>query len=370
MLTNGLTATAIDGSSVLLTMLGPATPEANKESMFAGFDDRFKLLVDTARGRAVEDYSTLWIVPGLKIDAFPFEIVEGVSLDLLTADELAAAFDFGIFPVSPVIFPVTEDLYSPFRTCFRLKTQLPLAFGDPDPAVADRFRERLGEHGRCLLAALSFSGMASVQVAAQLSYGENWFGARAIQYRSVHTQTGWPSEAGLGTDQLAVLKESWEVLLSVPENRYGDALALTFRRLEYMFDRPRPEDRLLDLMIAAETLYLAELGNEKYRGELSYRLALRAGLWCRRSGGSAAEAKLVYKLMRTAYEGRSVVAHGRALEGQTFKIGDDRVDAGQLIDAVHVSLASALLSALKHLSERPENRWPLNWDDLLFELIE
>jgi hypothetical protein len=39
-------------------------------------------------------------------------------------------------------------------------------------------------------------------------------------------------------------------------------LALALRRLSYQAQRERPDDELLDIMIAAEAIYLTELGNQ------------------------------------------------------------------------------------------------------------
>jgi hypothetical protein len=56
-------------------------------------------------------------------------------------------------------------------------------------------------------------------------------------------------------------------------------LANAVRRFSYACERDRPDDRLVDLMIAAESLFLGGESGPGNRGELSYRLSLRAAFF-------------------------------------------------------------------------------------------
>jgi hypothetical protein len=81
------------------------------------------------------------------------------------------------------------------------------------------------------------------------------------------------------------------------------ALALALRRLSYQAHRQRVEDELVDILIAAEALYLSDVG---YATELSFRLAHRAAALCSPQKLSMTR-RNVFDLMRSAYGVRSVI---------------------------------------------------------------
>jgi hypothetical protein len=72
-------------------------------------------------------------------------------------------------------------------------------------------------------------------------------------------------------------------------------------------DRDRDDDRLVDLMIAAESLFLADAGAPRERGELRYRLALRAGFFIDSPEYTRGQ---IFKHMRRAYDAGSAIVHG------------------------------------------------------------
>jgi hypothetical protein len=65
------------------------------------------------------------------------------------------------------------------------------------------------------------------------------------------------------------------------------------------------EDALLDLMIAAEAVFLTDITNDGYRGELRFRLALRAAAFI-----DEAPRRSTFRLMKLAYDVRSKIVHG------------------------------------------------------------
>jgi hypothetical protein len=102
--------------------------------------------------------------------------------------------------------------------------------------------------------------------------------------------------------------EFWRKLQS-PKVRNRKFIAVAVRRFGYAIERPFTEDRLVDLMIAAESLFLNDIGDKKYQGELQYRLSLRAACLL---GGDASGRSVVRGHMRQAYNIRSAVVHGSA----------------------------------------------------------
>ena len=83
-------------------------------------------------------------------------------------------------------------------------------------------------------------------------------------------------------------------------------IGVAARRLQYSSERSRDEDRLIDLMIAAEALFLGE--NE--RQEFGFRLSPRAAQYL---GSSHSERRAMYESFRDAYGLRSPIIHGSEL---------------------------------------------------------
>ena len=85
------------------------------------------------------------------------------------------------------------------------------------------------------------------------------------------------------------------------------AIANAVRRFSYASDRDRDDDSLVDLMIAAESLFLSDAGAPQERGELRYRLALRAAFFI---DAPDSPRLAVFKHMKRAYDARSSIVHG------------------------------------------------------------
>jgi hypothetical protein len=79
-------------------------------------------------------------------------------------------------------------------------------------------------------------------------------------------------------------------------------IQLANRRFNFTYDRDIPEDALVDLVIALESLFL-----EEETSELGYRMAMRvAGLLHDRG----AERQTTFELIHKAYQTRNRIVHG------------------------------------------------------------
>ncbi len=85
-------------------------------------------------------------------------------------------------------------------------------------------------------------------------------------------------------------------------------IGLAAQRLERAAERLDNEDQLIEIMIAAEALFLAGLGrNIKYKGELPYQLAINAAFLLAQS---EEERATIFEQLRSAYDLRSEVVRG------------------------------------------------------------
>lgn len=88
-------------------------------------------------------------------------------------------------------------------------------------------------------------------------------------------------------------------------------------RLSAAAVRIDPRDRLIDATIGLESVLLAPVTNETYRGELRYRFALNYSV----HEPIGAERKKAFALARAIYDLRSQIAHGGAVDPDRVKLG-------------------------------------------------
>jgi hypothetical protein len=110
-----------------------------------------------------------------------------------------------------------------------------------------------------------------------------------------------------GDDWLDSFKQFWQSLQSDGVKR-REYIGVAIRRLGYALERGLMEDRVVDFLIAAEAIFLSDAGSAKYRGELQYRLALRAAFLM---GTDDASRIVIYDYFRQAYKIRSSVSRLR-----------------------------------------------------------
>jgi hypothetical protein len=132
--------------------------------------------------------------------------------------------------------------------------------------------------------------------------------------------------------------------LATHEPERGVALAL--RRLRAAAERRNETDRILDLVIAAEAVYLSD---DDSHDELRFRTSLRAAFYLE---SNRVARRIVYKVMCTAYDVRSDVAHGR--EPRTVKFAGTEISMNDLADRVELILRRTLQ---KRLDEGIEPDW-------------
>lgn len=135
-------------------------------------------------------------------------------------------------------------------------------------------------------------------------------------------------------------------------------IGVALERLSRAAERVRMDDRLLDLAIASEALFLGGIKDDpRYRGELRFRLSLNAALLL---GGDEAERRAVFRDMRDAYDQRSIIAHGGAHdEGKVAR-------AAPLVEG-HVR--AALREFIDQASSTPSQGEVVDWQDTVFGVL-
>ena len=142
-------------------------------------------------------------------------------------------------------------------------------------------------------------------------------------------------------------------------------LTVALRRLAFASERQRNEDKMIDVLIAAEALFLSDVGNGPDRGELTHRLAQRAGWFL---GATPTERIAISQHMRKAYRVRSAIVHG----SHDLPLPNDPCGQGlSLKDFVAITEAYVRLALHKLISlasEPLERKNLVHWNELVFGL--
>ncbi len=212
---------------------------------------------------------------------------------------------------------------------------------------------QLNENIEEVVNALRIFGAESVFHVGIIHRASRWFGSDNVFPNPVQVsvrfttlgEEGWLSSFG----------QFWAGLQSdgVKDRKF---LGLAMRRLGYAHERHRVEDKLLDLLIAAEALFLS--GS---MGELQYRLAQRAAFFL---GNKPATRRNIYKHMLDAYKVRSKVVHGEVARPPKREDGTD-VDLEEFVETTKVYLR-VTLRKMVDLALLSKSRDELvDWDTLI-----
>ncbi len=175
---------------------------------------------------------------------------------------------------------------------------------------------------------------------------------------------GW-SRTGMRTadadEQTAKVLDSFEVRclwqqLPKVASQKTDNVKLALRRMRYAAQRASLEDRLIDVAIAAEALFLGGVEDE-----LAFRFSLHASLWLR--GISDLPTADTFSIFKKAYGARSSVVHGKRLSSdRTYEIGGVQMPTAKLVAEFHRLAVQSLKKALD-VSENAT--FDPNWEDML-----
>jgi hypothetical protein len=260
--------------------------------------------------------------------------------------------------------PSATDLWHEKVYGIRIKYSLPKAIGQdlelkPDHRKDDdEIREAVNKQIGAVVTALRLHGIESVWVPGILHKTSKWSFGRNEQFSGQFI----PSisfSMPVDSDWLAKFKNSWKVLQSDDIAKRSFLLA-AIRRFGYSCERYRSEDKIIDVLIAAEALFLS--GN-KYTGEIKYRLAQRSAFFLTEPGDSR---RAIFDRMKIAYDLRSTTAHGGAYKKALPNKSDGNAyTLDEFVWQIQDYVRLAILKAI-HLASLPET--PLHivdWDDLI-----
>jgi len=168
----------------------------------------------------------------------------------------------------------------------------------------------------------------------------------------------WPycGNYELSEDEVPHFLELWR-LLEEGAAHFG----FSIHRFNLAFDRGFLADRIVDLVIAAESLFLDDL-DVKDRGELRFRFALRAAKFIEHPVYGERE---IYRVMRRAYDTRSAIVHGGSPK-DTHLPDNQSAKLPTFIDAIEELMRLGLRKGLSMKDDGKNLRKAKYWEDLMF----
>ena len=272
-------------------------------------------LPDSERGTLVEswvgglrrEFDEITVVTALRefeCSVTPLELEPGCDLVVLADEEIEVALTFGggIAGLSLDERSVAQTFA--IRTGFR--SSLHVDEIPPKEMSGDVARGQDAERlaGRVVLALRLFKA-GLVSASGVFRYSCSPSGMRPSR-GSIGPGFVWHAAQPyvLAEDEIDPFREFWAAFRKSDD----DALIRSVvRRFGYAASRNLADDKIVDLMIAAESLFLSGVGDEKQRGELGYRLSMRAAALL---GSDIDERLRIRRFMSRAYGIRSTIVHG------------------------------------------------------------
>lgn len=337
---------------------GLITRVADEAGGFDFLEDFFAAIyseVEQALYAADIEHITVAPVPNLASETLPISFDESIAIDALTDEEI------GICAAAGLLRPPFGDfgmIHMESKCGLRSVVRLPKVIGGlpaaPRPDLPD-LREPISG---AMLAVRLCKG-TRIHSPGYVTYSKNWLVRGGRQWWSTPVHLRHPPMYMLSAGEVESLVRLWRAARSEGVRNRG-ALGGALRRFEYAGERYRPEDRLVDLMIAAESLFLEDAGDPQSRGELRYRLAIRSAFFIDMPSRSRRQ---VFDLMRRAYDTRSKVVHGNV--PLTVALPGEALSLEEFTDTVEDHFRTALTKAIEIAEQRPQGATLVAWDDLI-----
>ena len=303
-------------------------------------------------------------LPYLVVPTFPLRLNNELALDRLTDDEVTRCYHVGVLRPVSVRFPL---IYGDVAVGIRRRTMsLPKLIGRGDEPHAQSETTDEGSFGNRpilrdelviddVLSALRLFKHTQIRSAGFASWTDSPRLQTMTSFR-VLRQWPWGGKFELSEGEVPHFIELWR-LLEEGSARFG----FSIHRFNLAFDRGFLADRIVDLVIAAEALFLGDL-DEKYRGELRFRFALRAAKFIEHPKYGERE---IFRVMRQAYDARSAIVHGGSPK-ETPLPDNQAATLSTFIDAIEELVRLGLRKALSMKEDGQKMRQAEYWDTLIF----
>ena len=325
------------------------------------FDGEWRKLIELFDSEEIS-FKTVAPLPHLVVSDFPLRLNNDLVLDRLTDDEITRCYEVGVIRPISVRFPL---IYSDVAVGIRRTMFLPKGIRTGDEPQRPPEVEGEGSFGNRppfrddlvvddVLSALRLFKHSQIRTAGHAQWTECYWLKGGTSYRVLGQWPYW-GKYELSAEEVPQFLELWQ-LLAEGAARFG----FSIHRFNLAFDRGLLADRIVDLVIAAESLFLGEL-DVKDRGELRFRFALRAAKFIEHPSYSQHD---ILRVMRRAYDARSAIVHGGS-PSDTRLPDNNSADLPTFIDTIEEIARLALRKAFLMREDGKKLREADYWDSLV-----
>jgi len=311
--------------------------------------------------RATDHITAVLVLREFDARAVPIVVEPDLVIDELSDDEIAAALRLGGGLVGLSVDERSVSKTFGIRRSFDSELfieEIPPARSVKEQEVREEAEHRID----LLLEALRLFKAGPIGASGSFQYATSPLTGVAPVSGRLGPLFGWHSVQPyvLETEELQAFLDFWARFEKARETK---VISSALRRFQFAADRALPEDEVVDLMIAAESLFLSET-SERDRGEMRYRLAMRAGALV---GSEELEERLrIWRFMRGAYDARSIIVHGGTPDERDL-LGFDRQPLGlaAFADELEEVMRLALQRAVSMVADG--QKFPPDWERLILE---
>jgi hypothetical protein len=309
--------------------------------------------------------TTVAPLPHLSLPFFPLQLNNQLLLDRLTDEEVTRCHQAGVIrPVSlrfPLIFAyeavgIRTTVSFPKRIGSDAETQKETKAEIDEGTFGNRPHARDDLVVDDILSALRLFKNTQIRSSGLVSWTASPCLGTVMSYR-VLGQWPYGGKFELSEEEVPRFLELWN-LLEQEAVRFG----FSIHRFNLAFDRGLLVDKIVDLVIAAETLFLSDM-DEKSRGELRYRFALRGAKFIQHPKYGEHD---VFLLMRRAYDARSAIVHGGS-PSDTRLPDNQSSNLPTFIETVEELVRLGLRKALSMKEDGSKLKQSAYWDSLIFQ---
>jgi hypothetical protein len=241
--------------------------------------------------------------------AFPLRLSDELVIDRLTEAEVTRCCQYGLLRPITQRFPIIS---AEVAVGIRRTTLLP-KFIQPDDGSAVIQEAALTDEGNFgrrpvfrddlviddVLSALRLFKHVGISATGHVLWTDSSF-LPAVVFRILRAST-FGGRSGLSPGELPQFLQLWHDL-----EKRAAPFGFVIHRFNLAFERGLIADRIVDLVIAAESLLLGDVDSPD-RGELRFRCALRAAKFIESPHYNERD---VFRITRRAYDIRSAMVHG------------------------------------------------------------
>jgi hypothetical protein len=308
------------------------------------------------------DYITKTVLVGLRVEdtaLLPVRLGDNIVIDTLSDDEVQRFGEMGLIPQP---FGNPQGLFDCDHPWLALQwtrsvPKMLIDGGTFDSDAVMRSSEKARSEServhQVVLQSLALMHFGVVGLGGSATRIADWtYGATSLEAPRAEP----PQFFSLNANSIVLSAADSNLLPvyfgTILKRMHDDALAIALRRLTYAMENKRPEDRLLDGMIAAEALFGAG------SGELSYRISLRLAF---------AVAPFDRSKRRHAYEVRSSVVHGSRPAAKNLVIDGSNVSVELFVNVVE----DLIREAVQAMVLKTEGKFVADpWDDIILNATE